>query len=76
MLIRVKVKAGAKRDEVVAKGPDAFAVSVREKAERNEANGHLLELMAEYFGVPERAVRIVRGHKTPSKILDIMDAYH
>ncbi len=71
MLIRVKVRAGAKKETVVSKSEEQLSVSVMEKAERNLANKRLIELLAEYYGLPENKIRIVRGHKAPSKIVSI-----
>lgn len=65
----MKVTAGAKRESLEKKSEDHFEVSIREKAERNEANTRVLELVAEHFKVPKNKVRIVNGHHHPSKLL-------
>jgi len=67
--IHVKVTAGARKESFVKKSEDHFEVSVKEKAEMNRANVRILELVAEYFKVPKNKVRIVNGHKHPSKLL-------
>jgi len=69
--IHVKVTAGAKKESWKQKSEDHFEVSVREKAERNMANGRVLELVAEHFKVSLSKVRIINGHKHPSKLLII-----
>ena len=71
MLIRVKVRAGEKKETVVNKSEEQLAVSLVEKAERNLANKRLIEVLAEYYGLPENQIRIIRGHKTPSKIVSV-----
>ena len=48
---------------------DHFEISVREKAERNMATTRILELVAKHFEVPVNRVRIVNGHRSPSKLL-------
>lgn len=68
--VRVKVAAGAKREAVVLKG-GVFYVSVREKAELNRANARVVALLARELKVSERAVRIVRGRRGPSKTLAV-----
>lgn len=70
LYVRAVVKAGAKRESVTRKG-DRFAVSVREEAERNQANHRVRELLAREYGVRVNAVRIVSGHRAPSKLLSI-----
>ncbi len=71
MLIRVKVRANAKKEMVVSKAENQLSVTLTEKAERNLANKRLIEVLAEYYGLPDNHIRIVRGHKTPSKIVSI-----
>ncbi len=71
MYIRVRVTAGAKKESLVRKAKDHFLASVREPAERNLANGRVIELLAASFSVPKGKVRIISGHHSPGKILSI-----
>ncbi|MBI4079610.1 DUF167 domain-containing protein [Candidatus Kaiserbacteria bacterium] len=72
MGIKVRVRAGARREkfEVVSKAE--FRITVREKALENAANRRVIELIALHFGVPKNRVRLVRGHRSPAKLLDIL----
>ena len=72
MYIKVKVMAGVRKESVVKKGDDEYLVCVREVAERNMANGRVLQIVAGIFSVPKGKVRIISGHKSPSKILSVM----
>ncbi|MCX6751986.1 MAG: DUF167 family protein [Candidatus Nomurabacteria bacterium] len=69
--IHVKVTAGAGKESFKQKSEDHFEISVKEKAERNIANSRVLELVAEHFKVTKNKVRIVNGHRHPSKLLII-----
>lgn len=69
MYIRVKVQAGAKHEEFKQTSEDHFLISVKEKAERNMANGRVLEILAEFYNMPKRKIRIVNGHQSPTKLL-------
>lgn len=71
--IHCKVTAGVKKEVFKQKSEDHFEISVKEKAERNMANARVLELVAEYFKVSVNKVRIINGHKHPSKLLIIED---
>lgn len=73
MYIHVKVKAGVKKEIFKKKSIDHFEISVREKAEHNLANTRVLEIVAENFKVFKNKVRIVNGHRSPSKLLIIED---
>lgn len=70
LYVRVVVKADAKRESITRRG-DRFAVSVKEEAEKNQANLRVRELFAREYGVRTSAVRIVSGHRIPSKLLSI-----
>jgi uncharacterized protein YggU (UPF0235/DUF167 family) len=69
--IHVKVTAGAGKESFKQKSEDHFEISVREKAERNMANTRAIELVADHFSVPISKIRIVNGHRHPSKLLVI-----
>jgi uncharacterized protein YggU (UPF0235/DUF167 family) len=69
MYIHVKVVAGAKKESFKIKSEDHFEISVKEKAERNQANTRVLALVAEHFKVSTKKVRIINGHKHPSKLI-------
>ena len=71
MQISVRVVAGAKREAVEALSKSRLKILVKQKPEHGAANARVVELVARHFKVPAKAVRIVRGHKTPSKILEV-----
>jgi uncharacterized protein YggU (UPF0235/DUF167 family) len=71
MYIKVNVFTGAKKEIFEQKSNNHFKISVKEKAERNEANTRVLELVAEHFKVSKNKVKIVNGHHHPSKLLSI-----
>ena len=69
MYIKVVVKAGMKKESLVEKSEDHFEIMVKEKALHNMANFRVVELVAMYFKVEKNKVRIVNGHRHPSKLL-------
>ncbi len=71
MLIKVRVTTGAKNEKVKKVADDHFEISVREKPENNAANHRIIALVAMALRVPIKAVRIIKGHRSPSKILSI-----
>jgi len=46
-------------------------VKVKSKAEDNKANIEVIEIIAKYFNVPSKKVRITRGQKSNEKIVAI-----
>ncbi len=71
--IHVKVTAGARKESFKQKNDDNFEISVKEKAEKNMANTRVLEIVAEHFKISKNKVRIVNGHRSPSKLLVVGD---
>ncbi|MEK7108826.1 MAG: DUF167 domain-containing protein [Patescibacteria group bacterium] len=73
MYIKVRVQAGAKAEKFEVVSKDHFKAAVKEPAKQNLANRRVVELVAIYFKVPAKQVRLVSGHHSPSKILSIPD---
>ncbi len=73
MYIHVKVTSGAKEEAFEKIKELHFVAKVRQKAERNQANIRVCELVALFFGIRDKEVRIVSGHHSPSKLLSIPD---
>lgn len=71
MYIKVRVLAGAKREEVEKKADDHYIISVKEPAERNLANKRICEIIASLYNISSKQVRIISGHQSPSKILSV-----
>jgi uncharacterized protein YggU (UPF0235/DUF167 family) len=67
--IKAIVTTGAKKESITAKSADHFEISVKEKAERNLANQKVIELVANYFKLSKKKIRIVNGHHHPHKLL-------
>ncbi len=69
MQISVRVVAGVKKEGIETLPKNRFKVSVKPKAEGGAANARTLELLAQHFGVSIRKIRLIRGHRSPSKII-------
>ncbi|KKT62653.1 MAG: hypothetical protein A3A29_00825 [Candidatus Ryanbacteria bacterium RIFCSPLOWO2_01_FULL_47_79] len=72
MLIRMKVKAGARKERIVEIGPGRFEIEVKEKATQNAANGRVVALIARHLRVPEKSLHMVSGHHHPRKTLRVI----
>lgn len=71
MYLRVHVLPGSKREALTKESDDTWRVSVREEAERNQANQRVRELIAGELGISVSAVRILTGHHSRSKLMSI-----
>ncbi len=75
MRIRVRVHPGARRTEVGGRyGPEnipALVVRVVAPATDGRANAAVLDALADAFGVRPRAVRLVSGASSRSKVVEV-----
>lgn len=72
MYVKVQALAGAKKERVTRKDNVTYQISVREPAERNMANHRIREIIADEFGLSKGGVKIVSGHRSTSKIFDVI----
>ena len=71
MYVKVKVFAGARKEQVKEVGENRYEIYVKEKAERNMANTRVIEIVADLYKINKNAVEIFSGHHGPSKLLSI-----
>lgn len=72
MYVKVHVYAGMKKESVKKTKENTYEVVTKAPAERNLANEKVREVMAEEYGVSKKSVRIVNGHHSPSKLLEVI----
>lgn len=71
MEVRVTVVAGAKKEKIISQKNGMLTVTTKEKAERNMANRRMREMLAEHFGTTRAKVRIITGHTSPKKRVEV-----
>lgn len=69
--LRLRVVPGAAKPGVVARYGDAWKVRVAAAPERGAANAAVVELLARTLGVKPQAVRLVSGHGSRDKIVEV-----
>ena len=69
--LRVRVSPGARRSEVVGRLGDAWKLRVRSAPERGRANDEVIALLARTLQLSARDVRIVSGHTSRDKIVEL-----
>ena len=67
--LRLRVKPGARRAEIVGVHGGALKVAVNAPPERGKANGAVVDLMARALGVPIDSVTIVGGAASRDKLI-------
>ncbi|MGD0328299.1 MAG: DUF167 family protein [Minisyncoccia bacterium] len=71
MYVKVLVRAAAKKESLKMISPDHFEISVKEKPAQNLANRRIVAIIADHFHVSSGKVRIINGHRSPSKLLAV-----
>ncbi len=71
MKIRVNVTPGSRRERLSVRAPDVLDISVREEAERGEANERVRQIVALHYKVAIPAVRLVTGAHSPRKTFSV-----
>lgn len=69
--LRVRVSPGARRSEIVGRLGEAWKLRVRSAPERGRANDDVVELLARHLAVPRADVRVVSGHTSRDKVVEI-----
>jgi uncharacterized protein (TIGR00251 family) len=70
-LIHVKVVPGASRDRVAGRYGDGVKVQVSAPPEGGKANRSVERVIAEALGVRPQQVRVVKGHTTARKVVEV-----
>jgi uncharacterized protein (TIGR00251 family) len=69
MYLKLKVIPDSKQEKVEQLKDDEYRVWVKAPAENNHANTRVLEIVREMH--PNKKVRLVSGHTSPSKIVSV-----
>jgi uncharacterized protein (TIGR00251 family) len=69
--LTVKVKPSAKKEGVSVNANGMLKVAVAAPPEKGKANERLTELLAEHFGVAKSRIKIVSGHTSRSKVVEV-----
>lgn len=71
MKLFITTKTRAKEEGIEVLDPIHLLVSVKEPPTEGKANAAIIKLLAHPFGVPQSSVRIIVGHTTKEKVVEI-----
>ena len=72
MKVKVRVTPDSRREHFEKTGESEFTATVKEPAERNEANSRVQQLVADYFNLPVTSVRFLTGVRSKSKVFEVV----
>ncbi len=72
MLLEIKVKPNASKDEILSfKAPNFLEISLKAKAENNQANEALIKFLAKVLKVDSGKIKIIKGKTSRKKIVSV-----
>ena len=71
MNLQIIVKPGSKVQKIVKNPDDSLTVHCHARAHDGEANTAVIKLVADYLDTPKSKIKILRGQKSPHKLLKI-----
>lgn len=71
MLLRVKVKPGSKKDEIIREADGTLKVKIRAQPVEGKANKYLLEFLSEILHLPKSKINLLKGETSHFKTLQI-----
>ncbi len=70
-LIHVRVTPDAKTNSIEERLSDHYDISVKVPAQGGQANKQACEIIATHFSVPVHQVIVIRGGRSPKKIIAV-----
>ena len=65
------IKPGTSQEKIIEKTPGQLIIYLRAKAHDNEANEALIKLLSKHFKTPKTSIKIIHGHKSHTKIIEL-----
>ena len=69
MKYSITVKPGSSQEKII-EADDGLIVYLRAKAHDGEANDALIKLLSKHYKVPKTSIKVIRGAKSRTKILE------
>ena len=73
MIINVKVKPNARKNEVIQIDNNTFEVKTTATPENGKANQSVIELLAKFFRVGKTKINIIKGQTGRDKVVEIQN---
>ncbi len=70
--LRVKVRARARRNELIGLQGDVLRIKVTAPPVEGKANAAVIDLLAAHLRVPKSSIRIVSGEHAPLKLVEVV----
>lgn len=71
MLLRIKVKPGSKKDEIVREADGTLKIKIRAQPVGGKANKYLLQFLSDALHLPKSGIKLLKGETNQFKTLEI-----
>lgn len=73
MIIRIRVKSGSSKQDIIKISDNNYVISLKERAEDGKANLELIKLLKRYFKnkCSIKNIKIIKGLKSRDKVVKI-----
>ena len=71
MIATVRVIPRARQNRLEQTAPDAFRVHTTAAPADGAANDAVIKMLAKHLGVPKTSIKIIRGHTSRDKVIEI-----
>ena len=69
--VALRVRAGAQRTELMGRYGDGWKLRIAAPPVDGKANDAIIRFLADVAGVPQAGVRIVTGHSSATKLVEV-----
>lgn len=71
MIIKVKVKPNAKKEEIKEIDKNYYEIRVTVVPEKGKANKKVIEVLSKHLKVPKSRIKLIRGETSREKLFEI-----
>jgi len=71
MKIKIKVHPNSKKNKIIQKSDTVFECYIKAKPKQGKANQALIKLLADFFDIPEKDIKLIKGFKNRNKVFEI-----
>ena len=71
MFLKIKLHPKSKKQKIEKISDEKFEIWVKSKAEQNQANLEMIEILSDFLEIEKKQCRIVSGHHRPNKMVEV-----
>jgi uncharacterized protein YggU (UPF0235/DUF167 family) len=72
MFLKIKLHPKSKKQKIEKLSDEKFEIWVKSKAEQNQANFEMIEILSSFLGVEKNKFRIISGHHRQNKMIEVL----